>query len=82
MLWNNHKIDQNYLPQSDLLQLKKNNKKQCTLVDYIDENFLVNLLPLKCNDTGRRKLDVCMYLKLIKYGISDRHCSLINLKDV
>ena len=44
-------------------------KKQCALVDYVGENFFVNLLPLKCNDTGRRKLDVCMDLKLIKYGI-------------
>jgi len=40
-------------------------KKQCTLVDCVGENFFVNLFPLECNDTGRRKLDVCMDLKLI-----------------
>ena len=45
-------------------------KIQCTLVDYVGENFFVNLLQLKCNDTGRRKLDVCMDLKLINYRIS------------
>jgi len=45
-------------------------KKQCTLVNYVGENFFMNPLPLKCHDTGRRKLDVCMNLKLIKYGIS------------
>jgi len=37
--------------------------------------MLVKLLcepsPFKCNDTGRRKLDVCMDVKLIEYGISD-----------
>ena len=37
------------------------------LVDHVGENFIVNL---KCNDTGRRRLDVCMNFKLIKYGIS------------
>jgi len=46
-------------------------KKQCTLVDYVGENIFVNILPLKCNDTGRRKLDVCMGLKLIEYGNPD-----------
>jgi len=71
MLWNNYKVDQSYLPQSDLLREKKTTKKQCTLVDYFGEDFFVNLLPLKCNDTGRKKLDACMYLKLIEYGISD-----------
>jgi len=51
--------------RATLLELKKS-----TLVDYASENFFVNLLPCKCNGTGWKKLDVCMDLKLIKYGIS------------
>ena len=46
--------------------IKKN--KTDTLFDYVGENLLVNLLPLKYDDMGRRKLDVCMDHKLIKYG--------------
>jgi len=61
-----------------------NLRKKMYLVDYVGENFFVNLLLLKCNDTGRRKLDVCMDLK---YGVSGsrglgRRCSLVNLKDI
>jgi len=46
--------------RASLLELKKT-------VDYVGEKFFMNLPPLT---QVEKKLDVCMDLKLIKYGIS------------
>ena len=43
------------------------NLKKRALVDYVDEKFFVNLLSL---NAMIQVVDVCMDLKLIKYGIS------------
>ena len=67
----NCRIDQFVVGNSGLsyMVVLEHLKKKCALVDYVGENFFVNLFPLKCNDTDNRNLDVCMDPKLIKYGI-------------
>ena len=50
-----------------LLKFKKT--RYFSSSNYVGENFFVNLyFSLTCSDTGRRELDVCMDLKLIKYS--------------